>query len=93
MFTWDPEKARLNREKHGVSFEEARTVFNDTLGLHIRSFRHGSEELRFFRVGKSSSAQVLTVIFTVRIDSNGKETIRIISARQASRQEREAYSR
>ena len=92
MFTWDPEKARSNWDKHGVSFEEACTVFDDTHGLHVRSFRHGWEEPRFFRVGKSSRSRVLTVIFTVRIDSNGKETIRILSARQASIQERKAYS-
>ena len=93
VFTWDVQKAISNYEKHGISFEEAATAFGDPDGLHIADRPHSSKEMRFIRIGESSSSRVLTVVFTVRKLSNDKETIRIISARQASRKEREAYAR
>ncbi|MDC0358484.1 BrnT family toxin [Oligoflexia bacterium] len=93
VFTWDVQKAIANFEKHGVSFEEAATAFTDYDGLHIDDVEHSQEEPRFFRIGKSCEDRILTIVFTVRMLSDGKETIRIISARQASKKEREAYTR
>ena len=93
MFIWDAKKALGNIEKHGVSFEQAATVFNDEQGLELQDFKHSQQETRCARFGKSVDGRILTVIFTIRTLSDGKETIRIISARQASRQERAAYFR
>jgi uncharacterized DUF497 family protein len=93
MFAWDVSKALVNFEKHGVSFEEAATAFADPEGLHADDIKHSVREDRFIRIGKSSKGMILTVAFTIRILSDGQETIRIISARQASRKEREAYAR
>ncbi len=93
MFTWDVGKAIRNFEKHGVSFEEAATAFADPDGLHLEDSKHSKKELRFYRIAKSSEGRVLTIVFTVRMFSDGKETIRIISARQASKKERQAYTR
>ena len=92
MFTWDIQKALSNFEKHGVSFEEACLVFEDTDALHGDDIKHSDREPRYFAVGLSSTRRVLTVVYTVSRLGDGKETIRIISARQASKQERKAYA-
>lgn len=92
MFTWDTNKALVNFEKHGVSFEEAVTVFADSEGLDWNDFNHSQDELRHKRLGKSIFERILMVVYTVRRLQNGKESIRIISARQASRKERKAYA-
>ena len=90
-FSWDPRKAQSNVEKHGLSFEEAATVFRDSQGLDRDDSRHVAIELRRKRLAKSLLGQVLLVIYTVRRNGDGKETFRIISARYASRKERKAY--
>ena len=87
MFEWDARKAAVNRTKHGVSFEEAETVFGDPDALDGPDLRHSDEESRFLRLGR----RVLIVAYTVRRRDHG-ETIRIISARRASRKERAAYA-
>ena len=92
MYTWDVQKALSNFVKHGVSFEEATTIFEDTKALHGEDIGHSVSEPRFFVVGRSGAGRTLLVIYTVRKLSNGQEAIRIISARQASRKERKAYS-
>ena len=92
MFSWDASKALKNYQKHGVPFEEAATVFGDSDGLDWEVFRHGHSERRWKRLGKSSPRRVLLVVYTLRRLANGTETIRIISARQASRKERKAYA-
>lgn len=91
MFTWDTQKAIINYEKHRVPFEEATTVFNDPEALDWKDLEHSYLEPRFKRVGVSIENRVLMVVYTVRRMKNGKETIRIISARQASQKERKAY--
>jgi uncharacterized DUF497 family protein len=93
MFSWDPQKAILNFEKHQVSFEEAATVFADENALDWADTTHSKSEVRFKRLGLSVSEDVLLVVYTLRSSENGKETIRIISARMASRKERQAHSR
>ena len=91
MFEWDPKKASVNLTKHGVSFEDASTVFADPNAMDGRDLLHSAGELRFLRLGRSGLGTVLMVAYTLRSTGNG-ETIRIISARRASRKERAAYA-
>ena len=91
MFEWDSGKAAVNRTKHGVSFEEAATVFGDPDALDGPDLRHSEEESRYLRLGRAATGRVLMVAYTVRRRDDG-ESIRIISARQASRKERAAYA-
>ena len=92
MFSWDTRKALKNYEKHGVPFEEAATAFSDPDGLDWEDYEHGQTEHRRKRLGRSSQGRVLLAVYTLRRLGNGPETIRIISARQASRKERKAYA-
>lgn len=90
MFDWDPRKARSNWLKHGVSFEEAATAFLDPAGLDGEDIEHSGSEERRLRLAKSSLNRVLLIAYTVRrIDD--EEVTRIISARRASRKERDKY--
>ena len=91
MFSWDTRKALKNYEKHGVPFEEAATIFSDPDGLDWEDVEHGQTEHRRKRLGRSSQGRILLVVYTVRRLAHGTETIRSISARQASRKERKAY--
>ena len=91
MFEWDVRKAAVNRTKHGVSFEEAATVFGDPDALDGPDRRHSEEESRLLRLGRAATGRVLIVAYTVRRQDDG-ESIRIISARRASRKERAAYA-
>jgi uncharacterized protein len=90
MFSWDTQKAIINYEKHGVAFEEATTVFGDPEALDWEDLTHSQSEKRFKRLGISIEGKTLLVVYTTR-RKDGKETIRLISARQASRKERKAY--
>ena len=85
-FEWDSTKARMNLRKHGVAFRDAATVFRDPLGITIFDPDHSDEEERFITFGFSASGRLLMVAHTDR----GKR-IRIISARELTRAEREAY--
>jgi uncharacterized protein len=91
MFEWDARKAAVNPAKHGVSFEEAATVFGDPDALDGPDVRHSKEESRFLRLGRAATGRVLIVAYAVRRGVDG-EKIRIISARRASRKERAAYA-
>ena len=82
-FEWDGRKAKANVAKHGVSFEEAATVFADPLSLTIPDPDHSQAEERFIILGKSHTGKLLVVVHTERGDN-----LRIISARRASRRER-----
>jgi uncharacterized DUF497 family protein len=82
-FDWDPQKAATNLAKHEVSFEEAATVFSDPLGRIVADPRHSSEEERFVLLGLSRGQRLLAVMYVERAG-----TIRIISARRATRSER-----
>lgn len=84
LFTWDPRKATGNLKKHGVSFDEAATVFGDPLAL---AFEDVSEPARTLLLGLSGRARVLVVVH-VEIDD---ATMRIISARRATSHERRRY--
>ena len=85
-FQWDPDKARTNLRKHGVSFEEASTVFADPLALTIPDPDHSEDEERYITVGESTFRRIVVVSAVDR-----DETIRIISARVANRRERRKY--
>jgi uncharacterized DUF497 family protein len=85
-FERDPAKARINRRKHRVTFEEAATVYGDALALTYPDPDHSISEQRFITVGMSSARRVLIVAHAER----GK-SIRIISAREATNRERKQY--
>jgi len=85
-FEWDPLKAESNLNAHGVSFDEATTVFRDTLSITIADPDHSNSEDRFIDIGLSHRGQLLVVSYTER-----KDRIRIISARPANRAERKSY--
>jgi uncharacterized DUF497 family protein len=85
-FEWDDDKAKKNLKKHGVSFEEASSVFGDPLALTIPDPLHSVEEDRFITLGESHRRRLLVVVSTERGDR-----IRIISARVATRRERKNY--
>ncbi len=85
-FLWHLEKARSNLRKHGITFEEAALVFRDTLSVTISDPIHSTEEDRFVTIGRSGRNKILVVVH-----SEGGHTIRIISARVATRRERVKY--
>lgn len=87
-FTWDPQKAQTNEEKHGVSFEEATTVFFDEEALLIGDPDHSVEEERLLLLGLSSRIRLLTVCHCLREEET---IIRLISARKATKREQEQY--
>ena len=91
MFEWDARKAATNGRKHGVSFNEAATVFADPDALDGPDLKHSAQENRSLRLGRSLADRVLIVAYTTR-GSGDDEKIRIISARRASRKERAAYT-
>lgn len=86
VFEWDKEKAEADRKKHGVTFEEAMSVFADPLSLTIADPDHSAGERRSAILGRSVRGRTLVVIHTER-----GESIRIISARTATRHERRTY--
>jgi uncharacterized protein len=93
VFEWDIQNAIANYDKHKISFEEAATAFSDSNGLDGEDADHSQSEHRRQRIAKAVTGRVLFVVYTIRGTDDEKEAIRIISARQASRRERQAYSR
>lgn len=83
-YEWDPDKAQINLQKHGVRFADAREVFRDERALTVED--DFPFEQRFITIGSDITGRLLVVVFTWRGDA-----IRIISARRANRQEREQY--
>lgn len=86
---WDPEKDAINRTKHGVSFETAALVFSDPFHLSVMDHIVEGEE-RWRTMGQIGGVLILVVAHTYQ-EQNGEETIRIISARKATRSERRQY--
>lgn len=87
VFNWDPGKATANRKKHGIDFHEAATVLKDTLSNTFPDPDHSTRaEPRFVTVGMSDRGRVLVVVHTEQT-----QTVRIISARPATRHERDFY--
>jgi uncharacterized DUF497 family protein len=85
-FEWNADKAKANLAKHGISFEEAKTVFDDPLFVDFYDPDHSREEYRYIIIGHSQKGRLLIVSYTER-----KDGVRIISARETTRREREAY--
>jgi uncharacterized DUF497 family protein len=85
-FEWDSEKAAKNLERHRVSFEEAATAFGDPLSITIGDPEHSETEDRFVLLGMSFRGRLVVVVHTDR-----GETVRLISARLATRGERKSY--
>lgn len=87
-FSWNPAKAKSNLKKHGVSFEEAQSVFYDEFALQFYD-EESSEEERFLLLGLSNQSRILVVVHCERGDD--EEELRIISARKATSTERQYY--
>lgn len=86
-FEWDAKKDASNQKKHGVSFNEAKTVFADELGRFMSDPDHSEGEERFLLIGMSNEFRVLIVCHCER----SSDTVRIISARKADKFERKQY--
>lgn len=86
QFEWDEQKAASNLNKHGVSFEEAVTVFGDPLSDTLPDPDHSLDEHRFIIIGSTESGRILVVAHT-----DDGQTVRIISAREATHEERQFY--
>ncbi len=89
-FEWDPVKARANRRKHGVSFEDAMHVFEDPYALFDQDLTDEVSEPRWRALGLAGGVVLLLVAHPVR-EKGVDEVIRLISARRATRQERNRY--
>ncbi len=85
-FDWHPQKSEFNLKKHGIRFEEAETVFDDPLYVDFYDPDHSENEHRYLIIGYSRQQRLLIVSYTERDD-----TLRIISAREATRKEKELY--
>jgi len=85
-FEWDEDKSKKNIRRHKVSFEEAKTVFNDSFLMTFPDPRHSNTEKRYINIGRSSKGRVLVIIHTER-----RANIRIISCRKATTNERRTY--
>jgi uncharacterized DUF497 family protein len=85
-FEWDEAKAEANLGKHGVSFEESRTVFDDPLYVDFYDPDHSYDERRYIIIGRSQEGRLLLVSYTER-----GEVIRLISSREVTPAERRAY--
>ncbi|MBD3867985.1 MAG: BrnT family toxin [Acidobacteria bacterium] len=88
QFVWDSRKAKSNAKKHGVTFEEAETVFFDESALLLADPDHSEEEDRFILLGASARLRLLVVCHCYR---ESESTIRLFSARKADREERRQY--
>jgi uncharacterized DUF497 family protein len=85
-FEWGEEKAATNLARHGISFAEAETVFDDPLYVDFYDSDHSEDEHRYIIIGESQQGRLLLISYTER-----DNVIRLISAREATRSEREAY--
>jgi uncharacterized DUF497 family protein len=86
-FEWDEKKNASNKKKHGISFDDAKTVFTDQFARLIVDPDHSDNEDRFILLGTNIHSRLLVVYHCIRIN----DSIRIISARKADKQEREIY--
>ncbi len=89
-FEWDEKKSKDNIKKHGISFEEAKEVFSDPLHISILDERFNYFEERWVTLGSTKNSKLLVVV-NLYFDEYGEEVIRIISAREATKNERRNY--
>ena len=90
-FDWDPDKARTNRRKHGITFEMAATVFHDPLAVSIRDDEHSDSEERWVTLGRAQNGMLLVIAHTHHETDANNAYVRIISARRATSHERRQY--
>ena len=90
-FEWDSAKATSNQRKHGISFDLAATMFNDPLMLSIPDKEHSETEERWLTLGQAANGKLLVVIHTYQEIDRQAASIRIISARLATKQEQRQY--
>jgi len=90
-FEWNPQKAQLNKKKHGVTFDEAATIFLDPMAITIYDPDHSGDEDRWVPLGISKNARLLIVCHTFREKSPEAATIRIFSSRKATKREDQGY--
>jgi uncharacterized DUF497 family protein len=93
IFEWDGIKARVNLEKHKVSFDEASTIFADPLLITFVDDFHSDKEERFISIGLSERNRVLLTVHTEREENGDTVVIRIISCRKATQSERKRYEK
>lgn len=86
VFEWDENKAKINKRKHGVGFDEAQTIFTDDLSVIKPDVEHSNTEERLLIIGTSNKNRLIVVSYTERED-----IIRLINARKATRNERKQY--
>lgn len=91
VFRWDAETARTNLRKHGISFEEARTIFSDPRALTFPDEKHSREEDRYITIGTSARGKISLVVHSDRWQPEDSLVIRIISCRRAPSSERRVY--
>jgi len=89
-FTWDPKKAKANQKKHGITFDEARSVFHDEYAIEFYDDEHSAWEERFLLLGLSSGLRLLLVCHCYR---EADDIIRVVSARKATTTESAHYRR
>jgi uncharacterized protein len=93
IFEWDEMKARINLEKHKISFDEASTIFTDPSLITFVDDFHSDKEERFISIGRSEKNRVLLVVHTEREEKRETIVIRIISCRKAIQTERKRYEK
>ncbi len=91
-FEWDTHKEKINIQRHGITFEQASYVFADPFALNRYDNEHMENEDRWVLLGKSLNETILVVVHTFR-DNDGIEFVRIISARRATKREKQAYQK
>ena len=90
-FQWDPNKARSNQGKHGISFQSATQIFKDPAMMTVFDEAHSLDEDRWITLGQAASGQCLVVVHTFEQVEDNRIEIRIISVRKATRQEIQQY--
>lgn len=90
-FEWDPQKAKINLQKHGVDFERATSIFRDPHALSIPDEEHSEYEERWITIGNDDGSILLIASHTFRDERTGVIRIRIISARKATKEETKQY--
>ena len=90
-FEWDPDKAKSNLAKHKVSFERASAIFLDSFAISLFDDAHSRDEDRWITMGKDKSGILIVAVHTFRKINASSSSIRIISARKATRKERLQY--
>lgn len=90
-FEWDPKKAKQNNKKHNVSFEVATTIFLDPNALTIYDDTHSESEDRWITMGISRNGNVIIVVHTYKEETDQRASVKIISARKATKNEIKQY--